>query len=235
LVLVAAFWLVKFIEMQSGQSLVEFGVFPRTLSGIKGVITSPFIHGDLRHLISNSVPLLVLSGGVFYFYSSLAYRVIAGVFLLGGFWLWLGGRESFHIGASGLVYGLTTFLFFSGMLRRDIRLMALSMLVVFLYGGMIWGIFPLFTGISWEAHLFGAFAGILFSFVYRKEGPQRKVYEWEDETENETDEQDAYWKIPPPVSTVVPPEDAVTDKTVNIHYIYKTKETPPPENSDEKN
>ena len=103
-VLVASFWLVKLIEMHSEQSLTEYGVLPRTLSGIKGVITSPFIHGDLRHLISNSVPLLVLSGGVFYFYSSLAYRVIAGVLLLGGFWLWLGGRESYHIGASAVSY-----------------------------------------------------------------------------------------------------------------------------------
>ena len=142
LVLVAVLWLIKFIEMQSGHLLTEYGVLPRTISGLKGVITSPLIHGDLRHLVSNSIPLLVLGAGLFYFYNSLAYRVFLGIYLLGGFWLWLGGRESYHIGASGLVYGLTTFLFFSGVIRRDIKLMALSLLVVFLYGGMVWGIFP---------------------------------------------------------------------------------------------
>ncbi len=243
LIFVAVLWLVKLIEVQSGLPLVEYGVMPRTISGFKGVITSPFIHGDLRHLISNSVPLLVLAGGLFYFYSSIAYRVIAGIFLLGGFWLWLGGRESYHIGASGLVYGLTSFLFFSGMLRRDVRLMALSMLVVFLYGGMVWGIFPLFTGISWEAHLFGALAGMLFSFVYRKEGPQRKVYEWEGETDEETDDENAYWKIPP-VALTAPvneqpeaqePEKETENKTVNIHYIYQPKQILPPDSPHEKN
>ncbi len=243
LIFVAVLWLVKLIEVQSEQPLVEYGVMPRTFSGLKGVITSPFIHGDLRHLISNSVPLLVLAGGLFYFYSSLAYRVIAGIFLLGGFWLWLGGRESFHIGASGLVYGLTTFLLFSGMFRRDVRLMALSMLVIFLYGGMVWGIFPLFTGISWEAHLFGALAGMLFSFVYRKEGPQRKVYEWEGEQEEETDDEHAYWKIPPAASVTplnppsqIPDSDKETEnKNVNIHYIYKPNQALPPDSTHEKN
>jgi membrane associated rhomboid family serine protease len=237
MVLVAAFWIVKFIEIKAGFSLSEYGVFPRTLSGLKGVITSPFIHGDLRHLVSNSVPLLVLAGGLFYFYHSLAYRVILGVYLLGGFWLWLGGRESYHIGASGLVYGLTTFLFFSGMLRRDVRLMALSMLVVFLYGGMVWGIFPLFTGISWEAHLFGAFAGMLFSFVYRKEGPQRKIYEWEEEPEDEAEEQDAYWKLPGAVTdeSMVTPQEPHENKPVDIRYIYRPKNSPPADNTDEKN
>lgn len=235
LVLVAAFWLVKLIEVQSGHYLTEFGVFPRTLSGMKGIVTSPFIHGDMRHLISNSVPLLVLMGGLFYFYNTLAYKVIGGVYLLGGIWLWMGGRESFHIGASGLVYGLTTFLLFSGMFRRDIKLMALSMLVVFLYGGMVWGIFPLFIGISWEAHLFGAFAGLLYAFVYRKEGPQRKVYAWENETEEEIDEPDAYWKLPEQQISNIgdPPQEG--SKPVNIHYIYRAKDKTLPDNPDEKN
>ncbi|MBL0072016.1 MAG: rhomboid family intramembrane serine protease [Bacteroidetes bacterium] len=129
---------MKWLEIQSGYLLTEYGVLPRTLSGLKGVITSPFIHGDMKHLISNSLPLLVLLSGLFYFYKAMAYRVFAGIFLLGGIWLWIGGRESYHIGASGLVYGLTTFLFLSGVVRREARLMALSLLVVFLYGGMVW-------------------------------------------------------------------------------------------------
>src|SRR5688572_4248747 len=237
LVLVAVLWLVKLIEMQSGQLLTDYGVLPRTISGLKGVVTSPFIHGDMRHLISNSLPLLVLGAGLFYFYNTLAYRVFLGIYLLSGFWLWLGGRESYHIGASGLVYGLTAFLFFSGVIRRDIKLMALSLLVVFLYGGMVWGIFPLFIGISWEAHLFGAFAGLLFAFVYRKEGPQRKVYQWEDEVEDDIAEENAYWMLPeqrtPPV--MPPNEQLSNDKPVNIHYIYRPKDTSTPDSSNEKN
>jgi hypothetical protein len=152
-----------------------------------------------------------------------------------GFGSGWGGRESYHIGASGLVYGLTTFLFFSGMFRRDIKLMALSMLVVFLYGGMVWGIFPLFIGISWEAHLFGAFSGLLFAFVYRMEGPQRKVYAWENETDDEADEPDAYWKIPEQQSNIQPEQTGESDKPVNIHYIYRAKDKTIPEKPDEKN
>jgi membrane associated rhomboid family serine protease len=251
-VLVTALWVVKLIEVQSGHSLAEYGVFPRTLSGLKGVITSPFIHGDMRHLVSNSLPLLILAGVLFYFYKSLAYRVFAGIYLLGGFWLWLGGRESFHIGASGLVYGLTTFLFFSGVFRRETRLMALSLLVVFLYGGMVWGIFPIFIGMSWEAHLFGAFAGLLYSYVYRKEGPQRKLYAWEVEPEEDTDEHNAYWKLPVPapapegetgsgeifdgrVNSRKDYADGVQEKAVNIRYIYRPKDSNATDPADEKN
>lgn len=225
-ILVLVLWLIKLLEMKSGFLLTEYGVLPRTVEGLKGVITSPLIHGDYKHLISNSVPLLVLGAGLVYFYQSLAFRVFLLVYLLGGFWLWLGGRESYHIGASGIVYGLTSFLFFSGVFRRDTRLMALSLLVVFLYGGMIWGIFPLFIGMSWEAHLFGGLAGLLISFVYRGEGPQRKVYTWEDETEEVEDE------------TLIPEEEIETpelpapNQETKINYIYTpTPRTP----DDEKN
>jgi membrane associated rhomboid family serine protease len=226
LVLVAAFWLVKLLEVRTGSYLTDFGVMPRSISGLKGIITSPFIHGDYRHLISNSVPLLVLAAGLFYFYRSLAYRVFIGVYLLGGFWLWLGGRESYHIGASGLLYGLTTFLFFSGMFRRDSRLMAFSLLIVFLYGGMVWGIFPLFTGISWEAHLFGALAGILLAFVFRKDGPQKKKYDWPPEDDID-DDPNAYWKIPQQGATELPPVEKKSE--VNINYIYRADPKKPDE------
>lgn len=211
-------WLIKLYEWNVGVSFADYGVFPRTLSGMKGIFASPFIHGDFKHLISNSIPLLILSAGLFYFYKLLAFRVFFWVYILGGFWLWLGGRDAYHIGASGVVYGLTTFVFLSGVIRRDTRLMAISMLVVFLYGGMVWGIFPLIKEVSWEAHLFGALAGMLIAIVYRKEGPQRKIYEWEkysyeEEEENENDE-DAYWKVP---ST----ENNIKEKSaINIRYIY---------------
>ena len=230
LIFVLALWIVKWIEMSSGHLLTNYGVLPRTVEGLKGVITSPFIHGDIKHLVSNSIPLLILGAGLFYFYKSLAFRVFAGIYILGGFWLWLGGRESYHIGASGLVYGLTAFLFFSGLLRKDTRLMALSLLVVFLYGGMVWGLFPIFTGVSWEAHLFGSLAGMLFAFAYRKEGPQRKEYTWEKEPEEDYDDENAYWKLPE--SQVQPPAE---NKTVHIQYIYKPDSPSKDTGTDEKN
>ena len=235
LLFVGVLWLIEYLEVYSGFSLTSYGVLPRTVEGLKGVIFSPFVHDDYKHLLSNSIPLIVLGAGLFYFYKDLAWRVIAGIYLLSGFWLWLGGRESYHIGASGLVYGLTAFLFLSGVLRRETRLMALSLLVVFLYGGMVWGLFPLFIGVSFEAHIFGTLAGFLFAFVYRKEGPQRKVYLWEDEEESEEDEENAYWKLPQQQNKTTPSNDTESNiKSVNIHYIYRTgeKKSPPP---DEKN
>ncbi len=236
---VAAFvlllWLIKLIEMQSGFLLTEYGVLPRTVEGLKGVITSPLIHGDLKHLVSNSIPLLVLGAVLVYFYKGLAFRVFVWVYLLGGFWLWLGGRESYHIGASGVVYGLTSFLFFSGVFRRDTRLMAISLLVVFLYGGMIWGIFPLFIGVSWEAHLFGGLSGLLIAFVYRGEGPQRKVYVWEEDSDEMEEELPAEEPTMLPESPSVNQDSAEDTNRINIHYIYTPKNNTSTSPDDEKN
>ncbi|MEP7265787.1 MAG: rhomboid family intramembrane serine protease [Bacteroidota bacterium] len=174
-------WIVKIAENVTGTVLTEYGVFPRQIDGLIGVLTMPFIHANYQHLISNSIPLIILGSSLIYFYRQSAMKVFLLIYFLHSFWLWLGGRESYHIGASGLVYGLASFLFFSGIIRRHIQLMAISMLVVFLYGGMIWGIFPLFIGVSWEAHLAGSLAGVLCAWVYRKEGLQKPVYEWEDD------------------------------------------------------
>jgi len=218
ILLLAAIWAVFLMERISGYSLSEYGVLPRTLTGLRGIIAAPFLHGDINHIASNSAPLLVLVTGLVYFYRQLAVKVFTGVWLMGGFWLWLGGREAYHIGASGIIYGLTAFLLFSGIFRKDTRLMALSLLVVFLYGGMVWGVFPLFYHVSWEAHLFGAIAGFFMAWLYRKEGPQRKIYEWELEPEEE-DEADV--------------DSVQTDRlqqgqgpNVHIHYIYRPADQP---------
>lgn len=227
IIFVGVLWLVYAIEHYSGFRLSEYGVKPRDLTGFKGILTSPFIHGDLKHLSSNSVPMLILLAGLIYFYRQLAVKVLLAVWLLGGFWLWLGGRDSYHIGASGLIYGLTTFLFFSGVFRKDTRLMALSLLVVFLYGGMVWGLFPLFYQVSWEAHLFGAIAGLLMAGAYRNEGPQRKLYEWELNPESEEEVPSWY----PDPDAPKPPADEPGQGQVHIHYIYRQQ---PPVNPEEK-
>ncbi len=157
----------------------KYGIYPRTLSGLKGVLFSPFIHGDWSHLINNTYPMLFLGTGLFMFYRRAAYQVLLFGTVLTGLWVWAGARESFHIGASGVVYVLAAFVFFSGVFTRNKRMMGLSLITVFIYGSMIWGVFPLKDGVSWESHLFGGIAGLLLAFIYRQEGPVKKKYSWD--------------------------------------------------------
>ena len=180
-------WLVKIIEVLFEIDLSGFGIYPLSAKGLQGIFFSPFIHGDFKHLFNNSLPLFFLSVALFYFYTEVALKVFIWTYFLTGLLVWIAGRESWHIGASGLVYGLASFLFFSGIIRRYFRLIALSLLIVFLYGSMVWGIFPgIYKNVSWESHMLGFFSGVVLSVWYRKEGPQRPVYEWmaEEETED---------------------------------------------------
>ena len=182
------FWLVKIIETAFDLNFATFGVYPLHLEGLPGIVLAPFIHGDFKHLGANTVSFFILSWALFYFYRKLAYRIFILLFLLSGTCVWLGGREAWHIGASGLVYGLASFLFFSGIFRNDARLLTIGLIVAFLYGSMFWGIFPILPEISWESHLWGAVSGLALSVFYRKQGPQRQKMEWEDEPDDETDE-----------------------------------------------
>jgi len=175
-------WLVKIIGILFEIDLSDLGIYPLTARGLPGIIFSPFIHADFEHLINNSLPLFLLSVALFYFYSEIALKIFSWTYLLTGILVWFGGRDAWHIGASGLVYGLASFLFFSGIIRKYYRLVALSLLVVFLYGEMVWGLFPgIYKNISWESHMLGFFSGIVLAVWYRKEGPQMPAYEWMDE------------------------------------------------------
>jgi membrane associated rhomboid family serine protease len=185
LIFVAILWIVKGVEIYYSKSFVNYGLYPRSIEDLRGIILMPFLHDDLKHLFSNSVPLLILGATLSYFYKEVALKAFFQIWILCGVWLWIGGRPSYHIGASGLVYGLASFIFFSGVLRREKGMMALSLLVVFLYGSMIWGLLPIIQGVSWEGHLFGGLSGALMAWHYRKVGPQRKVYDWEKEEELE--------------------------------------------------
>lgn len=169
LLLLVSLWLVKLIEYGFGLQLTEFGIYPRAYSSLPNILFAPFIHGSFKHLMSNSLPLFFLLVAIFYFYPKLAYQVIVYSWLLSGFGLWLGGRYAWHIGASGLVYAFASFLFFSGVLSKNRRLMAISLLVSFLYGGIIWGMFPNDPQVSWEAHLFGFVAGIILAWYFTPE------------------------------------------------------------------
>jgi membrane associated rhomboid family serine protease len=183
-IIVFMMWLVKIIEVLFDVDLSGLGIYPLSVRGLPGILFSPFIHADFEHLFNNSISLLFLSAAVFYFYSDVAFKVIGWTIILTGILVWFSGREAYHIGASGLVYGLASFLFFSGIIRQYYRLIALSLLIVFLYGSMVWGMLPEFyKNVSWESHMLGFFSGIVLSVWYRKEGPQRPVYEWPDEDE----------------------------------------------------
>jgi len=190
---VLVLWLVWIFGKGFDMNLGRFGIIPRTWEGLRGILFSPFIHQDASHLWSNSVPLLVLSWCLFYFYKDLGYLVFPFLWVLSGAFTWLIGRDSCHIGASGLIYALALFLFLSGILRKYIPLMAVSLIVVFLYGSTVWGMFPVAEKvdpiISWEAHLSGAISGIICAVIFRYQGPKAPPEPEEDEEviENEED------------------------------------------------
>ena len=182
---VGLFWMVKITSDILNLDLTTFGILPLQLEGLPGIIFSPFVHASYDHLISNSVPFLVLMFALLYFYRKLAYRIFFLIYILSGICVWLGGRESWHIGASGIVYGLASFLFFSGVFRKDANLLTVGIIVVFLYGSMFWGIFPIKPEISWESHLWGSASGLVLAMYYRHEGPPRPETSWENEPDDE--------------------------------------------------
>jgi membrane associated rhomboid family serine protease len=190
--LVAFMWLTLAAGWLFEANLHFLGIYPGKASSLTGIITSPFIHSGARHLFNNTIPLFILGTALFYFYTQVSFRVLLWVTLLTGLAVWLTGRPAWHIGVSGVVYGLASFLFVSGIIRRHIPLMALSLLVAFVYGEMVWGIFPGFRiDISWESHMLGAAAGVILAIWFRAEGPQKPVpfYEKEEEEEVPGDEE----------------------------------------------
>lgn len=200
--LVLSMWLIKIFESLSAVSLSFLGVKPLSWEGLHGVLSMPLIHGSFNHLTANTAPFLVLGIALFYFYRQIAVKVLLGIWLLSGIWVWFSARgDSWHIGASGLIYGLSAFLFFSGVIRKDTRLAALALVVAFLYGSLVWGMFPDFypkENISFEGHTGGFVAGIIMAIYFRTKGPLRKQYSWEleEDADAEDDGSDtAYWKV----------------------------------------
>lgn len=187
LILIALIWGIKASELLLEISVTDYGIMPRSLKGLIGIITAPLIHADINHLASNSVPVLLLTTGLFYFYKNASLKVMLILYFAPGLLVWLVGREAYHIGASGLIYGLVTFIFFSGVIRRDPRSISLSLIVTFLYGSLIWGVLPLDGKISWESHLAGAAVGFICAFIFKKTD-QYKKYDWEDEPDTDKPE-----------------------------------------------
>jgi len=172
-------WIVFWFEIRFNVNLNKHGIYPKTLAGLQGVVFSPFIHSGIKHLYSNSIPLFVLSTALFYFYRPIAWKVLGYGILMSGLLTWSIGRPSFHIGASGLIYVLFSFTFFKGIFAKHYRLIALSLLVIFLYGSMVWSILPIQEGVSWEGHLSGLLTGLLFALIFRREIAKPKKYIWE--------------------------------------------------------
>ena len=177
-------WAVHVVTHFLHIDLTQLGVFPRRLSGLKGIFFSPFIHADFGHLISNSTPLFVLSALTLFFYKRVAIPAFLLIFFLSGAAVWAFARPAYHIGASGFIYGLVAFVFWNGVFRKNIKSVALALIVVFYYGSMIFGILPLNSTISWEGHLFGAIAGIIASYWFMdliETDEKKPVYSWETE------------------------------------------------------
>lgn len=187
--------LVFFFERGMGWDFKTGGVFPQELKTLPNIFTMPFIHGDWEHLVNNILSFFVLSVCLYYFYSEIASKVLLYSLILSGLLLWLIGRDAWHIGLSGMVYALSSFLFLSGIIRRHIPLIAISLIVVFLYGNGVWHLFPWQQNdpISWEGHLAGTISGVVFALLYRKKGPQKPIKVWDDDDED--DDENAIWKL----------------------------------------
>lgn len=179
---VALIWAVFLLDQAFDLHLGRFGLRPGNIYGLVGVLTVPLLHGNLQHVFSNSAPLFISLTAALYLYPYAAFRAIPVIWIGSGLLAWVIGRPSLHYGASGLVYGLLAFVFVSGLLRRDMRSISVSLLVAFLYGSMIWGVLPIRPHMSWELHLTGAVMGVLMALVFRKrDRVPPKRYDWEDD------------------------------------------------------
>lgn len=180
-------WFVHLVGIKYQLDLSQYGIYPRKIEGLRGVFCSAFIHNssNFKHIINNSLPVLILGWALFYFYKKIAWQILIYSWLVGGLFVWLAARQSYHIGISGIIYSLAFYLFFSGVFRKDVRLMAIALFVVFLYGSMIWGIFPYDWSISFESHFMGALVGIVLAFFFKEEGAtfKRQKTTWEIEEE----------------------------------------------------
>ena len=174
-------WTVFWADVRFHLDLDYFGIYPRTVIGLTGIVCSPFLHGNLEHLYNNSIPLLILIAALRYFYREQSLRIIGYGILISGIITWVIGRESHHIGASGLVYVLVSFIFFKGIMTKYYRLVALSLMVVLVYGSLVWYIFPdVDKSISWEGHLAGLVTGFGFAIGYKTPEYKKLIrYDWE--------------------------------------------------------
>ena len=217
-------WTVFWAQVRFFPVIKTYGIYPQTLQGLRGIVFSPFIHGDIQHIYHNSIPLFILTIALFYFYRTIAWKVLLYGILLSGLITWWIGRPANHIGASGLIYVLVSFIFFKGLFAKHYRLIALSLMVIFLYGSMIWYVFPVKDGISWEGHLGGLITGILFAIIFRKTIAKPEKYIWQQP--NYKDDDDPFLKhfdADGNFIEIIEPEDEIENEIENENRIGSCK------------
>lgn len=199
-------WIIHALQALTPLNLTGLGLRPRDVSGLSGLLFTPLLHGNFGHLVSNSMPLFIGGVALLFLYPNSALRVFPLLYIGTSALAWVFARPSIHIGASGLVYGILTYVFVAGILRRDVRSVGVSLMVWFLYGSMVWGVFPVAPRMSWELHLTGFVLGFVLAVVYRDwDRPPVKTYEWELEeeddaeaprNENDDDDDEPPWRQP---------------------------------------
>jgi membrane associated rhomboid family serine protease len=183
--LLLVLWSVFYIDDLYNLHLDSHGIFPRTFSGLQGVVFSPFLHGNMSHLANNSISLFLFTVALIYFYRDVSLKVLFYGILFSGIITWIIGRESYHIGGSGLIYVLFSFIFFKGIMTQYYRLVALSLTVISIYGGMFWYVFPNAetvgtNSISWEGHLAGLITGFVFAVRFKTPDYKKALqYDWQ--------------------------------------------------------
>lgn len=186
LAFVVLVWVVFGLQLLVGPELTRLGLRPRDAAGLIGLLTTPLLHGSFSHLLSNSLPLFVGGVAMLFLYPNSSVRVLPMLYLGSAALAWTFARPSIHIGASGLVYGMLTYVFVAGIVRRDLRSVGVSLMVWFFYGSMIWGVFPVAPRMSWELHASGLVLGLILAIVYRHwDRPPLKKYDWEDDDDDD--------------------------------------------------
>lgn len=183
---VAVIWVIQLLNWALDLGPEDLGVRPRQAAGLLGIFFAPLVHDGFAHLVANSLPLLVLGTVMLYLYPRSSRRVLPAVYLGPGVAVWLFARGGDHVGASGLVYGLASYIFVAGLIRRDRRAIASSLLVAFMYGALVWGVLPIVRRVSWETHLAAALIGLVLAIALRRlDVPPQHRYSWEDREDDD--------------------------------------------------
>jgi len=205
-------WWIFWYDQRAMMGWTRFGLEPGEWAGLQGILFASFLHGSMEHLAHNSLPVLFLSMALFYYYPKQAGYIALTAATIPWIGVWFFGRPSVHIGASAFIYFMATFLFFSGLWKKNRYLLATALLVVFLYGGLFWGLFPIEERVSYEGHLSGAVTGLLFSLVWRKKGPGPTKWVWEEEV--------------PDIEVVDAEDISAAARFRTVKYIYRTEQDP---------
>lgn len=175
LLIVFVMWIVKGFESLLHLRFYTLGIYPRSVDGLWGVFTSPLLHGDLQHLIANTLPMLILSTLLFFFYGKKSILIFILLWLTSGIFTWVIGRSSWHIGASSVIYAMASFLVFGGLISKNYKLILVSVFVIIAYSGLVFGLLPTSGQVSWEGHLSGVLAGLFWTYVYRNSLKKHKI------------------------------------------------------------